>query len=92
MEWTEDGGLNVSCESEGWHPKPWLQWSDQEQTLAPGTIVYGNDPGALMSVHSWLLLPSASSVVTCSVGLSEEEGKEGRVKLDRQSEFSVTLL
>uniref|UniRef100_A0A3Q1C6P8 B30.2/SPRY domain-containing protein n=1 Tax=Amphiprion ocellaris TaxID=80972 RepID=A0A3Q1C6P8_AMPOC len=41
--WTEDNRVNVSCESEGWYPKPALRWLDQTQDLTPGTVLYGND-------------------------------------------------
>ncbi|KAM4611577.1 butyrophilin subfamily 2 member A2-like [Polymixia lowei] len=81
VAWTEDLLVNVSCESEGWHPNPRLRWSDQTKTLAPKILVYSNDISGLVSVQSWLLL-SSTSTVTCFVGLSGEEDWEGRLSLE----------
>uniref|UniRef100_UPI003AB02EFC butyrophilin subfamily 3 member A3-like n=1 Tax=Centroberyx gerrardi TaxID=166262 RepID=UPI003AB02EFC len=86
--WREDGQVNVSCESEGWHPKPGLRWSDHKRPLAPESLVYGSDPGGLVSVHSWLLV-SGPSKVSCSVGLSEEDVREARVRLESLPESSM---
>uniref|UniRef100_A0AAQ6A5T8 Ig-like domain-containing protein n=1 Tax=Amphiprion ocellaris TaxID=80972 RepID=A0AAQ6A5T8_AMPOC len=66
--WTEDNRVNVSCESEGWYPKPALRWLDQTQDLTPGTVLYGNGSSGLVSVSSWVLVKS-SSEVSCSIGL-----------------------
>uniref|UniRef100_A0A3P8U936 Uncharacterized protein n=1 Tax=Amphiprion percula TaxID=161767 RepID=A0A3P8U936_AMPPE len=65
--WTEDNRVNVSCESEGWYPKPALRWLDQTQDLTPGTVLYGNGSSGLVSVSSWVLVKS-SSEVSCSIG------------------------
>ncbi|KAM4612147.1 butyrophilin subfamily 2 member A2-like [Polymixia lowei] len=81
VAWTEDLLVNMSCESEGWHPNPRLRWSDQTKTLAPKSLVYSNDTSGLVSVQSWLLL-SSTSTVTCFVGLSGEEDWEGRLSLE----------
>ncbi|XP_037334751.2 butyrophilin subfamily 1 member A1-like [Pungitius pungitius] len=79
--WEEDNMLNVSCESEGWYPKPYLRWSDERQLLQPTTSLrHSEDSSGLQSVHSWLLVTS-SSEVSCSVGISDKEPKEARVRL-----------
>lgn len=78
--WTEDNLANVSCESEGWYPKPGLRWSDQQRVLTPKGLKFSKGPSGLLTVHSWLLV-SSSSEVSCSVGLPGEEAKEARVRL-----------
>ncbi|XP_030578547.1 butyrophilin subfamily 2 member A2-like isoform X2 [Archocentrus centrarchus] len=79
--WTEDKGVNVSCESEGWYPQPVLRWSDKNQDLTPGGLLYRNVSSGLISVHSWCLLPP-SSELSCSVGLPGKEAKEAKVHLE----------
>ncbi|KAG8006140.1 Butyrophilin subfamily 2 member A2 [Nibea albiflora] len=79
--WKEDNMVNVSCESEGWYPKPSVRWSDQQKVVTPKSVKYGTDSSGLVSVHSWLLV-SKSSEVSCSVSLSGEETKEARMRLE----------
>ncbi|XP_037614435.1 butyrophilin subfamily 2 member A2-like isoform X2 [Sebastes umbrosus] len=79
--WKEDNMVNMSCESEGWYPKPSLRWSDQKQVLTPESLKYRKGSSGLQSVHSWLLV-SSSTEVSCSVGVSGEETKEARVRLE----------
>ncbi|XP_041840849.1 butyrophilin subfamily 2 member A2-like isoform X2 [Melanotaenia boesemani] len=76
--WKEENTANVSCESEGWHPRPDLRWSDKTKDLIPDGLVYSNVSGHF-SVHSWLLV-SGSSEVSCSVGLSNIVTKEARIR------------
>ncbi|XP_067117687.1 butyrophilin subfamily 1 member A1-like isoform X2 [Osmerus mordax] len=76
---TTSGSVNVSCESHGWHPQPRLQWSDGQQSLAPQSLSYSGDDQGLVGVHSWLV--SSSPWVSCSLSLSPEEEREGRVDL-----------
>ncbi|MED6288043.1 hypothetical protein CHARACLAT_022489 [Characodon lateralis] len=71
--------VNVSCESEGWLPKPELRWSDKKEALTPADVSFGKNSAGLYSVHSWLLVPS-SFEVSCSVGLSNEVPKSARMK------------
>ncbi|XP_070711327.1 butyrophilin subfamily 2 member A2-like [Pempheris klunzingeri] len=78
--WTEDNMANVSCESEGWFPKPSLRWSGQNKVLTPKSLTYSKDSSGLVAVHSWLLVSSPSEV-SCLVG-SGEEAKMARVRLD----------
>ncbi|KAM6894525.1 butyrophilin subfamily 2 member A2-like isoform 2-T2 [Lycodopsis pacificus] len=79
--WKEDNTVNMSCESEGWYPEPNLSWSDQKQVLQPKSLKYSKDSSGLQSVHSWLLV-SSSTEVSCSVGISDEQPKEARVRLE----------
>ncbi|KAL6467303.1 hypothetical protein MHYP_G00251070 [Metynnis hypsauchen] len=78
----EDGNqVNVTCKSNGWSPKPTLTWRDKGgRELTTSHIYYKTDSEGLVSVSSWLLLsPSESEWISCSVGLSDQEMKEGRV-------------
>uniref|UniRef100_A0A8C9XWE5 Uncharacterized protein n=1 Tax=Sander lucioperca TaxID=283035 RepID=A0A8C9XWE5_SANLU len=80
-EWKEDHMVNMSCESEGWYPEPSLRWSDQKQVLTPESLKYSKDSSGLLFVHSWLLV-SSSTEVSCTVGISNKEPKEARVRLE----------
>ncbi|KAI4882264.1 hypothetical protein NFI96_030063, partial [Prochilodus magdalenae] len=73
--------VNVICASGGWSPKPTLIWRDKEgQELRNSVDHYRADSEGLVSVSSWLLVsPSESEWIYCSVGLSDQEMKEGRV-------------
>ncbi|XP_075968518.1 butyrophilin subfamily 1 member A1-like isoform X3 [Anarhichas minor] len=79
--WKEGNTVNMSCESEGWYPEPNLRWSDQKQVLKPKSLKYSKDSSGLHSVHSWLLV-SSSTEVSCSVGISDEQPKEARVRME----------
>ncbi|XP_018543501.1 butyrophilin subfamily 1 member A1 isoform X2 [Lates calcarifer] len=80
--WREDNSVHVSCESQGWYPEPKLRWSDQKQDLTPKVLKYNNVSSGLVSVRSWLLVPT-SSEVSCSVGLPDGEAKESRMRLEK---------
>ncbi|KAL3046460.1 hypothetical protein OYC64_004457 [Pagothenia borchgrevinki] len=73
--WIPDGRVNLSCESEGWSPRPSLRWDDPLKTLTPQSLQYSTAPSGLVSVHSWILLP-ASTQVSCWV-----EEQEVRLQL-----------
>uniref|UniRef100_A0A8P4GFT7 Ig-like domain-containing protein n=1 Tax=Dicentrarchus labrax TaxID=13489 RepID=A0A8P4GFT7_DICLA len=79
--WLEDNMVNVSCESGGWYPEPSLRWMDQKQDLSAKK---SNDSSGFMSVHSWLLV-SRPSEVSCSVGTSDKDTKEAKVRLENIS-------
>ncbi|XP_035004680.2 butyrophilin subfamily 1 member A1 [Hippoglossus stenolepis] len=81
MVGAEENLVNLSCESEGWYPRPKLHWADHKHNLTPKSLEYGKVSSGLVSVHSWLLVPS-SSEVSCSVGLSDMDTKEARVRLE----------
>uniref|UniRef100_A0A3Q2P8F7 Ig-like domain-containing protein n=1 Tax=Fundulus heteroclitus TaxID=8078 RepID=A0A3Q2P8F7_FUNHE len=63
----DDDKVNVSCESEGWHPKPELRWSDRTEALTSADVSFSKTSDGLYTVRSWLLVPS-SSEVSCAVG------------------------
>ncbi|KAI4884638.1 hypothetical protein NFI96_027524, partial [Prochilodus magdalenae] len=73
--------VNVTCASGGWSPKPMFTWRDKEgQELRNSVDQYRAGSDRLVSVSSWLLVsPSESEWISCSVGLSDQEMKEGRV-------------
>ncbi|XP_062239918.1 butyrophilin subfamily 1 member A1-like isoform X2 [Platichthys flesus] len=81
MVWAEENLVKLSCGSEGWYPRPKLQWADQKQNLTPKSLEYSNVSSGLVSVHSWVLVPR-SSEVSCSVGLSDVDMKEAILQLD----------
>ncbi|KAI4887022.1 hypothetical protein NFI96_030750, partial [Prochilodus magdalenae] len=84
MSLTEAGEqVNVTCASGGWLPNPTLTWRDKEgRELRSSVDHYRPDSEGLVSVSSWLLVsPSESEWISCSVGLSAQEIKEGRMLL-----------
>ncbi|XP_008433894.1 butyrophilin subfamily 2 member A2-like isoform X3 [Poecilia reticulata] len=81
----DDNKVNVSCQSDGWHPEPELRWSDSKTALIPANLMFGKNSAGFYSVHSWVLV-SSSSEVSCSVGLSNEEPKETRMRLENSLE------
>ncbi|XP_041840846.1 butyrophilin subfamily 2 member A2-like isoform X3 [Melanotaenia boesemani] len=87
--WKEENTANVSCESEGWYPRPDLRWSDKTKDLKPVGLVYSNVSGHF-SVHSWLLV-SGSSEVSCSVGLSNIVTKEARIRTIKPPDKGVPV-
>uniref|UniRef100_A0A3B3YGQ9 Ig-like domain-containing protein n=1 Tax=Poecilia mexicana TaxID=48701 RepID=A0A3B3YGQ9_9TELE len=73
--------VNVSCQSDGWHPEPELSWSDSKTALTPANVMFSKNSTGFYSVHSWVLVSSPSEV-SCSVGLFNEEPKETRMRLE----------
>ncbi|XP_041926669.1 butyrophilin subfamily 1 member A1-like isoform X1 [Alosa sapidissima] len=72
--------VNVTCTSEGWSPQPALTWTSGGENINAANTVYTTDDQGLVSVSSWLLhSPSESESVSCFVGLSDQERKDGRV-------------
>ncbi|XP_072526901.1 butyrophilin subfamily 1 member A1-like [Salminus brasiliensis] len=73
--------VNVTCESDGWSPKPTVTWRDKGGgELRNSSESYNGDSKGLVSVTSWVLLyPSESEWISCSVSLSARDLKEGRV-------------
>ncbi|XP_075999863.1 butyrophilin subfamily 1 member A1-like isoform X2 [Genypterus blacodes] len=78
--WIGNDLVNVSCESDGWYPKPKLRLSDRSKVLTPKSVVYSNDSAGLVSVHSWLVV-SSSSEMSCLVGLNDNEEKKAMLHL-----------
>uniref|UniRef100_A0A3B5L5P8 Ig-like domain-containing protein n=1 Tax=Xiphophorus couchianus TaxID=32473 RepID=A0A3B5L5P8_9TELE len=75
----DDNKVNMSCQSDGWHPKPELSWSDSKKALIPANVSFSKNSAGFYSVHSWVLV-SSSSEVSCSVGLFNEAPKEARMR------------
>ncbi|XP_070294586.1 butyrophilin subfamily 1 member A1-like isoform X3 [Salvelinus sp. IW2-2015] len=76
------GQVNVTCLSEGWSPQPTLSWKNKEGTEIRNKqeVLNTSDPQGLVSVSSWLLYaPSYSDWLACTVSLSEEAKREGRI-------------
>ncbi|XP_016532110.1 butyrophilin subfamily 3 member A3-like isoform X2 [Poecilia formosa] len=80
----DDNKVNLSCQSDGWYPKPELSWSDNKTALTPANVMFSRISAGFYSVHSWVLVSSPSEV-SCSVGLSNEEPKEARMRLENPS-------
>uniref|UniRef100_A0A3B3U6C0 Ig-like domain-containing protein n=1 Tax=Poecilia latipinna TaxID=48699 RepID=A0A3B3U6C0_9TELE len=78
---TETGHQPLLCQSDGWHPKPELSWSDSKRALTPANVSFSKNSAGFYSVHSWVLVSSPSEV-SCSVGLFNEEPKETRMRLE----------
>ncbi|KAI4890986.1 hypothetical protein NFI96_031381 [Prochilodus magdalenae] len=81
LSFTEAGEqVNVTCESGGWSSNPTLIWRDKVGRGLRSFDHYKTDSEGLVSVSSWLLFsPLESEWISCSVGLSDQEMKEGRV-------------
>ncbi|XP_014891710.1 butyrophilin subfamily 3 member A3-like isoform X2 [Poecilia latipinna] len=77
----DDNKVNLSCQSDGWHPKPELSWSDTKTALTPANVMFSKNSAGFYSVHSWVLVSSPFEV-SCSVGLFNEEPKEARMRLE----------
>uniref|UniRef100_A0A3B3BS25 Ig-like domain-containing protein n=1 Tax=Oryzias melastigma TaxID=30732 RepID=A0A3B3BS25_ORYME len=77
--WREDNTVNVSCESEGWFPQPEVRWSEDPDK---DRATFVRDSSGLIRVHSWILV-SASSEVSCSVGLPNTKGLAARLHLEK---------
>ncbi|XP_036789364.1 butyrophilin subfamily 3 member A1 isoform X6 [Oncorhynchus mykiss] len=76
------GQMNVTCSSEGWSPQPKLTWRNKEGTEIRNEqeVLNTSDPHGLVSVSSWLLYASSySDWLACTVSLSEEAKREGRI-------------
>ncbi|KAG9259662.1 putative butyrophilin subfamily 2 member A3, partial [Astyanax mexicanus] len=73
--------VNVTCASDGWSPIPIITWKDMRgRELRNSVVQHKTDSEGLVSVRSWLMFsPSDSEWISCSVGLSDHEIKEGRV-------------
>uniref|UniRef100_A0A3B5R3C2 Butyrophilin subfamily 2 member A2-like n=1 Tax=Xiphophorus maculatus TaxID=8083 RepID=A0A3B5R3C2_XIPMA len=61
----DDNKVNMSCQSDGWHPKPELSWSDSKKALISSNVSFSKNSAGFYSVHSWVLV-SSSSEVSCS--------------------------
>uniref|UniRef100_A0A8C2CHP8 Ig-like domain-containing protein n=1 Tax=Cyprinus carpio TaxID=7962 RepID=A0A8C2CHP8_CYPCA len=79
----DDGRVNISCRSSGWHPKPSITWtSDNGRALRPGGTSHSRGADEMFSVHSWTAVSlSDTKLVSCSLSLRSGELKESRVHI-----------
>ncbi|XP_049328167.1 butyrophilin-like protein 2 [Astyanax mexicanus] len=93
--------VNVTCVSDGWSPKPIITWKDMRgRELRNSVVQHKTDSEGLVSVRSWLMFsPSDSEWISCSVGLSDQDIKEGRVlplksapATEQPSEWKVSFI
>ncbi|GAA6069144.1 mucin-5AC-like [Tachysurus ichikawai] len=78
------GQVNVSCNSHGWLPEPSIIWTDKDgRDLKPlSKDMFTTNSEGCVDVSSWLIVsPSESEWISCSVGLSDLERKDSRMKL-----------
>ncbi|XP_071024653.1 butyrophilin subfamily 3 member A1-like [Oncorhynchus clarkii lewisi] len=76
------GQVNVTCSSEGWSPQPKLTWRNKDGAeIRNGQgVLNTSDSHGLVSVSNWLLYASSySNWLACTVSLSEEVKREGRI-------------
>uniref|UniRef100_A0A3B3WZM1 Ig-like domain-containing protein n=1 Tax=Poecilia mexicana TaxID=48701 RepID=A0A3B3WZM1_9TELE len=52
----DDNKVNLSCQSDGWYPKPELSWSDNKTALTPANVMFSRISAGFYSVHSWVLI------------------------------------
>ncbi|KAB5515568.1 hypothetical protein PHYPO_G00248450 [Pangasianodon hypophthalmus] len=78
----EGGKMNVSCQSHGWLPEPSITWTDKDgkDLKHLSKVKFTNNSEEFIDVSSWLIVsPSESEWISCSVGFSDQERKEGRI-------------
>ncbi|XP_036419541.1 butyrophilin subfamily 1 member A1-like, partial [Colossoma macropomum] len=85
--------VNVTCTSGGWSPNITIIWRDTKgRELRKKVDHFTTDSEGLVSVSSWLLFsPSESEWISCSVGLSDQEMKEGRVLAIKPAYLAFTI-
>ncbi|KAK1151946.1 butyrophilin-like protein 8 isoform X1, partial [Acipenser oxyrinchus oxyrinchus] len=90
--------VTLQCDSEGWFPKPELQWRNVKGTDLTGRAVLTEKPGAdgLFTLQSALQISEQEAdEITCLIRHGEERGVlETRVHIDGQSNllpFSVPV-
>ncbi|XP_050970272.1 butyrophilin subfamily 3 member A3 isoform X2 [Labeo rohita] len=83
LKFLDDGRVNISCKSSGWHPKPSVTWmSDERRVLHPGGVFYSREAHEMFSVHSWTAVSrSDAQLVSCSLSLKTGELKDGRMDI-----------
>ncbi|XP_058637488.1 butyrophilin subfamily 1 member A1-like isoform X2 [Onychostoma macrolepis] len=79
----DDGRVNISCRSSGWHPEPSVTWtSDDGRVLRPGGSSHSRGADGMFSVHSWTAVSrSDAQLVSCSLSLRTGELKDGRLNI-----------
>ncbi|XP_051043217.1 butyrophilin-like protein 2 [Phodopus roborovskii] len=87
----KDGGLQLRCTSDGWFPRPHVQWRDRGGRAVPSSSeAFCQGSQGLFQVETLLLVTNSSVVnVTCSIGLPGGEEKAARFPL---SDSKIALL
>lgn len=79
----KDGGTQLRCTSDGWFPRPHVQWRDRDgRTLPSFSEAFRQGSQELFQVETLLLVTNGSMVnVTCSISLPLGEEKTARFPL-----------
>lgn len=87
----KDGGTQLRCMSDGWFPRPHVQWRDRDgRTLPSFSEAFRQGSQELFQVETLLLVTNGSMVnVTCSISLPLGEEKTARFPL---SDSRIALL
>ncbi|KAL6064229.1 hypothetical protein STEG23_006335 [Scotinomys teguina] len=87
----KDGGMQLKCASDGWFPRPHVQWRDREGRAIPSfSEAFHQGSQGLFQVETLLLVTNSSVVnVTCSISLAGGEEKVARFPL---SDSRIALL
>ncbi|RXN29658.1 butyrophilin subfamily 1 member A1-like protein [Labeo rohita] len=82
-ELLDDGRVNISCRSSGWHPKPSVTWTSGDgKVLHPGGSSHSRGADGMFSVHSWTAVSRLDAqLVSCSLSLRTGKIKEGRLNI-----------
>ncbi|XP_039599276.1 butyrophilin subfamily 1 member A1-like [Polypterus senegalus] len=63
----KDGGVTLKCDSQGWYPKPLLQWRSIAGKSLPGDVEALESPNGLITMSSQIVIPDDNSGVVCSI-------------------------
>ncbi|KAL1771232.1 butyrophilin 2 [Sigmodon hispidus] len=87
----EDGGMQLKCASDGWFPRPLVQWRDRNgRTIPSFSEAFHQGSQGLFQVETLLLVTNSSMMnVTCSISLPQGEEKTARFPL---SDSKIALL
>lgn len=87
----KDGGMQLRCTSDGWFPRPHVQWRDRDgKTMPSFSEAFQQGSQELFQVETLLLVTNGSMVnVTCSISLPLGQEKTARFPL---SDSKIALL
>lgn len=79
----KDGGMQLRCTSDGWFPRPHVQWRDRDgKTMPSFSEAFQQGSQELFQVETLLLVTNGSMVnVTCSISLPLGQEKTARFPL-----------
>ncbi|XP_059138133.1 butyrophilin-like protein 2 isoform X1 [Peromyscus eremicus] len=91
QEILKDGGMQLRCASDGWFPRPHVQWRGRDgKAIASFSEAFHQESEGLFQVETLLLVTNSSVVnVTCSISLTGGEEKAARFPL---SDSKIALL